>query len=131
MALKGETVKSKEERREIVLKALKIQAGLSDKTMQDVANEHGITRQGVYEYLPFVTDDPEERLRQAEEEVEFRREVFKLVRGRANRSRAADRSIRPAVATPGLADEPPHHDDHVGEGDPEIFDPIHPLGKPH
>src|SRR5215218_9205916 len=53
------------------------------------------------------------------------------LRGRANRSRAADRSILPAVATPGLADEPPHHDDHVGEGDPEIYDPILPLGTPH
>ena len=68
-----------EERREIVKKALRIQAGLEDATIVDLAEEHGITRQGVYNYLSYVTDDPEGKLKQAEEEVEFRREVLRLI----------------------------------------------------
>jgi transposase-like protein len=102
------------ERHEITLKAIEILADYHPSTsITELAKEHGITRQAVYQYVHVALDDPEGRLAQAEAEVEFRREVFKLVRGRANSSRAADRSILPAVATPGLADEPPHHDDHV------------------
>ena len=89
MPLKGNTLKPVEERREIILEALKILRGDSREfaSIQELAEDHGMTRQGVHAYFDWALDDPEGRLRQAEEEVEFRREVVKLVRGRANRSR--------------------------------------------
>src|SRR5918995_5538179 len=37
----------------------------------------------------------------------------------------------PAVAAPGLPDQPAHYDDHVGVRDPEVDDLILPLGAPH
>jgi transposase-like protein len=67
-------MKSKEERREIVLRALDPETNITE-----LAKEHGITRSAVYSYLDWIIDDPEERLRQAEEEVEFRREVLRLI----------------------------------------------------
>jgi len=68
-------MKPKQERKEIILKALTPGANISH-----IAREHGISRQSVYAYLEWVTDDPEGRLRQAEDEVEFRRKVWELVR---------------------------------------------------
>jgi hypothetical protein len=128
--------KGYEERHDVTLKAIDILAEIEagnepDMTIAELAKEYGTTRQAVYQKVHVALDDPVARLEQAEAEVEFRRKVLELVRGRANMSRAADKSILPAVATSGMADESPHHDDHVGEGDPEIFDPIHPLGKLH
>src|SRR5215218_10340031 len=53
------------------------------------------------------------------------------LRGRANRLWFAGGSALPAVADPALSDEPSDHYDHVGERDPEVYDPILPLGTPH
>src|SRR5215218_3312676 len=53
------------------------------------------------------------------------------LRGRANRLWFAGGSALPAVANPALSDEPPNHYDHVRERDPEVYDPILPLGTPH
>lgn len=73
-------MKSKEERREIIRRALKIQKGeISDTTIPELATEHGIARGTVYQYLRYVEDDPEGRLREAEDEVEFRLEVLRLL----------------------------------------------------
>jgi hypothetical protein len=79
MVLKGEQIKPAEERHEIIIKALRIMNGLEDSTISDLAREYGISRPGIYTYLDYVVDDPEGRLRAAEEEVEFRREVLRLV----------------------------------------------------
>jgi transposase-like protein len=68
-------MKSKQERREIVLKALDPETNITQ-----LAREHGITRGGVYAYLNYALDDPEGRVKEAEEEVEFRRKVWDLVR---------------------------------------------------
>jgi len=38
------------------------------------------------------------------------------IRACASRLRSAARSALPAVATPGFSNEPPHDDDHLGEG---------------
>src|SRR3954447_6282266 len=53
------------------------------------------------------------------------------LRGRANRSGSAIRSTLPTVVGPGFSDEPPHDDDHVREGDPEVYDSPFPLSAPH
>src|SRR5215211_9023751 len=53
------------------------------------------------------------------------------LRGRANRLWFAGGSALPAVANPALSDEPSNHYDHVRERDPEVYDPILPLGTPH
>src|SRR5215208_3815324 len=52
-------------------------------------------------------------------------------RGSANRSWSARRTGFPTIATPGFSDEPPHDDDHVRKGDPEVDDPSPLLGAPH
>jgi transposase-like protein len=65
-------MKSKEERREIVLKALDPETNITN-----LAKEYGITRSGVYAYLNWVRQDPVEKLRRAEEEVEFRKDVLR------------------------------------------------------
>jgi transposase-like protein len=67
-------MKTKEERREMVLKALDPETNITH-----LAKEYGITRSGVYAHINWVTDDPEGKLRRAEEEVEFRREVLRLL----------------------------------------------------
>jgi transposase-like protein len=72
-------MKPKEEIREIVKRALRIQGGMEDETITELAQRHGIARNTVYEYLKVATDHPVERLRQAEEEVEFRIEVLELM----------------------------------------------------
>jgi transposase-like protein len=73
-------MKPVEERREIVKTAIKIQRGLlPGKTIKDLAKEHGVSRNQIYKYLFYATDDPVEKLRQAEEEVEFRAEVLELM----------------------------------------------------
>ena len=86
MARKGETIKSKEERHEIILKALDPDANISQ-----IARDHGMSRQGIYAYLDWVIDDPEGRLKAAEEEVEFRREVLRLVGQKGARPTVMDR----------------------------------------
>jgi hypothetical protein len=53
------------------------------------------------------------------------------LRGSANRLRSAARSALPAVVSPGFSIEPPHDDDHLGEGDPEVNDRLTPFGTPH
>ncbi len=67
-------MKPKEERREIIRKALHPETNITE-----LAKEHGITRGGVYAYLNYALDDPEGRVKEAEEELEFRREVLRLV----------------------------------------------------
>src|SRR5215208_5537551 len=54
----------------------------------------------------------------------------RIFRACANRLWFAGGSVLPAVANPALPDEPPDHYDHVGEGDPEVYDPTLPLGTP-
>ena len=44
-----------------------------------MAEEYGMSRSGIYSYLEWVEDDPEEKLRRAEEELEFRKEVLRLL----------------------------------------------------
>src|SRR3954447_5909388 len=53
------------------------------------------------------------------------------LRGRANRLWSAGGSALPTVANPALSDEPPNYYDYVRERDPEVYDPILPLGTPH
>src|SRR3712207_4385203 len=48
----------------------------------------------------------------------------------ANRSGSAGRPAFPAVVGPGFSDEPPHDDDRVGKGDPEVDDLSLALGTP-
>src|SRR3954471_14239875 len=50
------------------------------------------------------------------------------LRGRANRLWSAGGSALPTVANPALSDEPPNYYDYVRERDPEVYDPILPLG---
>jgi transposase-like protein len=66
-------MKDSEKRNEIVLKALDPETNISE-----LAREYGIARQTVYNYLDYVLDDAEERLRQAEKDVLFRIEVLRL-----------------------------------------------------
>src|SRR5215210_8490961 len=54
-----------------------------------------------------------------------------LLRASANRSWSAGRSASPTVAAPAFPDEPPHDDDHLGEGHPEVDDPPLTLRTPH
>src|SRR5215207_1497115 len=56
--------------------------------------------------------------------------IRSLLRACADRSRSADRAAFPAVVSPGFPDEPPHDDDRVGKGDPEVDDPPLALGTP-
>jgi transposase-like protein len=67
-------MRDNEKRNEIVLKALDPETNIAE-----LAREYGISRQAVYEYLDYVLDDPEGRLSQAEEDLEFRREVLRLI----------------------------------------------------
>src|SRR5215216_3479835 len=53
------------------------------------------------------------------------------LRACANRSWSAIRSALPTVVGPGFSDEPPHDNDHVGKGDPEVDHSPFPLGAPH
>src|SRR5918994_7173742 len=53
------------------------------------------------------------------------------IRACANRSWLSGGSALPTVTNPAFPDKPSHHDDHVGEGDPEVYDPTLPLGTPH
>jgi len=53
------------------------------------------------------------------------------VRACANRSWSAIRSALPTVVNPRFSDEPPHDDDRVRQGDPEVYDSLFPLGAPH
>src|SRR5918994_2280378 len=53
------------------------------------------------------------------------------LRACANRSWLSGGSALPTVTNPAFPDKPSHHDDHVGEGDPEVYDPTLPLGTPH
>ncbi len=40
-------------------------------------------------------------------------------------------STLPTVASPGFSDEPACGDDHLGEDDPEVDDPVRALGTPN
>src|SRR5215212_10267796 len=53
------------------------------------------------------------------------------LRACADRSWSSGRTPCPAVATPALPDEPPHDDDHLREGHPEVDHPTHLLRAPH
>jgi hypothetical protein len=64
------------------------------------------------------------------EQTEASRAEVRILRACANRLWFAGGSVLPAVANPALSDEPPDHYDHVGEPDPEVYDPILPLGTP-
>jgi predicted regulator of amino acid metabolism with ACT domain len=70
--MKSNYLLSIEERRKIKLKALDPETNITH-----LAKEHGISRQTVYDYLDSVTDNPKEKLRKAEEEVEFWKEVLR------------------------------------------------------
>src|SRR5215212_4742352 len=53
------------------------------------------------------------------------------LRACADRSWPTRRSAFPTVAAPGFPDQSPHYDHHVGEGNPEVDHPPHPLRTPH
>src|SRR5918994_375886 len=55
---------------------------------------------------------------------------FRL-RASADRLRSAARTALPAVVSPAPSDEPPHNDDHLREGDPEVDDSLPALSAPH
>ena len=111
-------MKPKEERREIIRKALEIQNGERDGTIVDLAKEYGVTRTGVYKYLERVTENPEAQLRRAEREVLFRIEVMRLLgytegeieailesveEERGARARNTQRYEHPIAGVPGLS----------------------------
>src|SRR5215212_2941650 len=56
---------------------------------------------------------------------------LKPLRACADRSWPTRRSAFPTVAAPGFPDQSPHYDYHVGEGNPEVDHPPHPLRTPH
>src|SRR5215212_185859 len=53
------------------------------------------------------------------------------LRACADRSWPTRRSAFPTVAAPGFPAQSPHYDHHVGEGNPEVDHPPHPLRTPH
>src|SRR5215212_3560837 len=57
--------------------------------------------------------------------------LLKRLRACADRSWPTRRSAFPTVAAPGFPDQSPHYDHHVGEGNPEVDHPPHPLRTPH
>jgi transposase-like protein len=67
--------KNAQERREIILEALRPGANLSK-----IAREHGIQRRAIYNYFKYALDDPKQRMQEAEAELAFRRKVWELVR---------------------------------------------------
>ena len=71
----ADKTKTKDERHQIILDALKPGANLSK-----VARDNGIHRSTMYDYLEFVLDKPEQKMREAEAEAAFRRKVWELVR---------------------------------------------------
>lgn len=64
-----------DQRREIVLRAIRREYS----TVQDLADSYGVARSWVYALLEEAQSDPEGKLREAEAEAEFRREVKKLL----------------------------------------------------
>lgn len=72
---------SVKERRELVLAALAKdpETGKAKAQKTELARRYGIVRGHVYRLIEEATADPEARLREAEEEVEFRRRVLELL----------------------------------------------------
>lgn len=68
-------IKTAEERRQIILEALTPGSNISK-----IARDHEISRYTIYKYFDHVLDDPQARMRDAEEEAAFRRSVWELVR---------------------------------------------------
>lgn len=66
---------SNDERRQIIIEALKPGANISK-----IAREHGIHRVSIYGFLRYVVDRPKERMHDAEAEASFRRRVWEMLR---------------------------------------------------
>jgi transposase-like protein len=64
-----------DERRAVVMAALQF-----DSNKSEIARRYGISRGRLYQLLENAMTDPKVRLREAEREVAFRREVLRLVR---------------------------------------------------
>ncbi len=63
-----------ETRRHIVIRALK------GENKNALCREYGITRNAIYNMLKVALTSPKKKLAEAEREVEFRREVYRLSR---------------------------------------------------
>jgi transposase-like protein len=75
---RGEQMRRKllpDERRAIVMAALQYGSNKSE-----IARRYGISRGRLYQLLDSAMTDPKGKLREAEKEVEFRREVLRLTR---------------------------------------------------
>jgi transposase-like protein len=64
-----------DERRAIVMAALQY-----DSNKSEIARRYGISRGRLYQLLNYAMTDPRGKLREAEREAEFRREVLRLSR---------------------------------------------------
>ena len=67
---------SDEDRRSMLLRALVPDAA----NMTRIAQSYGITRRTLYSHIYRATKDPEGKWREAQEEANFRRKVWELVR---------------------------------------------------
>ena len=67
---------SDEDRRRMILRAL----GPDAASITRIAQSYGITRRTLYSHIDRATKDPEGKWREAQEEANFRRKVWELVR---------------------------------------------------
>lgn len=71
--VKGTAKLTNDERREMIL------AFLRDESPVKLAKKYDVARSWIYAYADRVREDPEAAIREAEAELDFRREVARLV----------------------------------------------------